>query len=227
MKRLILALSLLATPAFAADLPVKALVAPPVPNCDITRCSGFYVGLNVTGVGTNLDLIGGGLGGSVNANGTLLGGHVGYQAWNGQWFGAVEAGCAYDLTQKVDAIGGTNSNRFLCTEVVKAGGLLGSLLGTGWGNPAPAAPSQGALPFNIPATLSSALVSPYVTLGAAQRFGKSGFVSGAGAQFIISANWNIGLEYMHIRYNRQQVTEFQELDTENLIRMSVNYHFGK
>lgn len=229
MKKLIAALVLLATPAFAADVnPLANIVKAPVAApCTTTGCAGFYVGLDVTGIGTNLDVIGSGVNGSLNANGTLLGGHVGYQTWNDRWFGAVEAGCSYDVAQNVSAIGGTNSNRFLCTEVVKGGGLLQQLLGTQFGSVSTAAPSQGPLPFTVPAALSGALITPFVTVGAAQRYQKNGFVAGAGAQFLLSANWNVGLEYMHINYNKGQVATGQVLDTENLIRLSLNYHFGK
>lgn len=219
----VLAASLL--PAAAADLPAKPRLLASPAQCTSTACSGFYLGLDVTGMGSNLDVLGSGVRGSLFAGGMNLGGHVGYQVWNGALFGAAEVGCAYDVAQNVGAVGGNPTSRLLCTELVKLGGSLTGLLGGGLAG-APAAPSQGPVAVNVPASLANALVSPYVTIGAAQRHQKTGFAAGAGALFLVSANWNVSLEYLHINYNNAQVGPTTTLDTENLVRIGLNYHFG-
>lgn len=208
----------------AADLPVKALTLPRVASpCTVAACSGFYVGVDAAGLNSNLDIIGSGLAGSIGAGGMQLGVHAGYQAWNGPWFGAVEVGASYDMLKNIPAVGGSVSNRFLTTELVKVGGMLGALFGAP--QPAQAAPSQGPVPINVPSALANSLVSPYMILGAAQRFSKTGFVSGAGMQFVVSQNVNASVDYLHIQYNHPQVTPLETLDTENIMRASINYHF--
>lgn len=227
MKKALVALALLVPlGAQAADLPVlPPLKAPLLPStlCTTTSCSGFYVGVDLTGMGSNLDILGSGLNGSVFAGGMMIGGHAGYQLWNGAYFAAVEAGCAYDMMQNLNAIGGTPNNRFLCMEKVKAGAQLAGLFGVGTG--AQAVPSQGPIPINIPALLQNSLMSPFVVLGAAERYSRTGMVTGAGASFVLSSNISTTFEYNHINYNKGNVTPVATLNTEDLVRASIDYHF--
>lgn len=223
---LTLALLLASTSAYAADqtLPkARALIAAPATLCTTTMCTGFYAGVDLSGAGSNLDILGSGISGSVFAGGIQLGAHAGYQLWNGAYFAAVEAGCAYDMTQNLNALGGTPNNRFLCQEVVKAGAQLAGLFGIGGG--AQAVPSQGPVPINVPALLANSLMSPFVTIGAAERYSKTGMVTGAGASFVLSSNVSTTIEYRHISYNKGPINPMVTLDTENLVRASIDYHF--
>lgn len=226
MKKLLLGLALLASPAYAADLPIprKAVAVAPATLCSVTSCTGFYAGVDVTGMGSNLDILGSGINGSVFAGGMMIGAHAGYQLWNGAYFIAGEAGCSYDVSQRLSALGGGPSDKYICQEVLKAGMQLAGLFGIGQG--APAAPSQGPVPINIPALLQNSLMSPFVTMGAAQRHNKNGLVTGAGANFVLSSNWSTTFEYRHINYQKGEVAPGMVLDTENLVRVSFDYHFN-
>ena len=76
LKLLLLTLMvLLPVSAVAADLPVKN--ATPSKTWTTTSATGCYLGANVMGVGSNLDIIGSGINGSVFAGGALLGGTAG------------------------------------------------------------------------------------------------------------------------------------------------------
>lgn len=223
---LVVMLSLLQL-AQAGDIKVPAnaraaVFPPPADPCTVTQCSGLYVGVDLTGINSNLDILGSGIAGSFGAGGQMLGIHGGYQLWNGTWFAAAEVGCAYNLTQNFNALGTDPSNKFLCTELIKGGFALSGLFGIGSG--AAATPSQGPVPINIPAALLNSLTSPYFIVGAAQRFSKNGFVSGAGAEFVLAQGINVGAEYLHINYNAQ-VNPVLTLDTENLFRIYLNRKF--
>ena len=228
MKRLIClaALAAFCVPAVAADLPVlplKAPIAAPKTLCTLTDCSGFYAGADISGMGSNLDILGSGINGSVFAGGMMFGVHAGYQLWNGAYFAAGEVGCAYDAMQNLNALGGTPSNRFMCREKAKVGMQLAGVFGIGTG--AQAVPSQGPVPINIPALLQNSLMSPFVVLGAVERFNKTGMVSGAGASFLLSANWSTTIEYNHLNFTKGQITPIATLDTEDIVRASLDSHF--
>lgn len=154
----LLALSLIAnTSAVAADLGSQPMAAkaPVYTGCVINNCTGLYAGVGLSGNGTNADIIGSGLSQSVFAAGAQVDLHAGYQFWNGTYFAAIEAGIGYQFTN-----GGAiqfNGNQLTGYEIVKLGVSLSGLLNT------------GASPIAIPAALSSALMSPYVAVGAIQH----------------------------------------------------------
>src|SRR5262249_29833108 len=83
----LMALLALADRALAADMPAKAAAAQPAqPSCTPQVCSGFYIGGNLIGVGSNIDVLGSGINNSVFAGGAMLGANLGYQFWNGRMF---------------------------------------------------------------------------------------------------------------------------------------------
>src|SRR5579862_9291627 len=84
-------------PALSTDMPAKAQAAAPIPTCTITQCSGWYLGGHVEGLGSNADILGSGIQSSIFAGGAGLGGHAGYQLWNGNFFAAAEIGGTYDV----------------------------------------------------------------------------------------------------------------------------------
>lgn len=224
----ILALLLTTSLASAANLalPVKAPVIPQV-SCTVSMCSGFFGGFNITGVGSNLDILGSGINNSVFAGGGALGVNGGYQFWNGSLFFAGEVMGDYDFQQP--GLVASNGNRFFAAGLVKAGVGLGNLIGIG--NPGTAGagtPSQG--PINLAIVPGTALLSPYVLTGGAFRNGRQGWVTGAGTEFIISQGWNLDLSYMHINYNGAQTTVIpgavvNATDTENLVQVALKRMF--
>lgn len=221
--------------AAAADLTLKdqsvypktarmAAVSEPVNTCTLVMCSGFYVGVDLTGLGTNVDLNNGAS--KLFAGGTMLGGHAGYQLWNGTYFAAVEAGCAFETANNLNVTGsGGLRHKYLCTELVKLGAGLNGLFGAS-ATPS-TAPSQGPTPINIPASIAHMLAAPYVTAGAAQRLGKTGTAVGAGAEFILAQGWNLSLEYLRITYPGKGpvISPDEAIDNENLIRLTLNRKF--
>ena len=101
MKRLlgVLIAGLLTAPAFAADLTTKAApLATAAYGCVPQSCSGWYAGFGILGDGSNADVIGNGINGSVFAYGGALKVQGGYQLWNGQWFAAIEGSVGYEFT---------------------------------------------------------------------------------------------------------------------------------
>src|SRR5947209_18566166 len=93
-------LALGTVPAIAADLPVATKAPAYVPTCTVANCTGFYIGGHIEGEGSNADIIGSGINGSIFAGGAGLGIHAGYQLWNGQFFAAGEVGGTYDTGGK-------------------------------------------------------------------------------------------------------------------------------
>lgn len=200
---------------FAADMAVKA--QPALPSCSPQQCSGFYVGANLTGVGSNIDILGGGVNGSLFAGGAMMGANVGYQFWNGKVF------FAFEVSGDYDTMGAASSNgRWFASEVVKFGMGLQGLFGAAT---APTSPTQTPVSISVPASIMQALTSPYIQLGGAQRPGRSGWVTGAGMDFIIAQNWNLDLSYMHVTYSDKSLAPDKVEKSEDLAKLSLNYKF--
>lgn len=203
--------------AEAADMPL-AVKAPAVvvDPCSLTSCSGWYVGAALIGAGSNLDILGSGINGSVFAGGGMIGVNAGYQLWNGRFFAAAEVLGAYDAASNV-ANGG--NQRYFFAEVVKFGMGLQNLFSNGVG----VTPSQG--PVAIPNILASSLLSPYVQFGVAERPWGTGWISGAGADFTLGAGYNLDLSYMFIKYNTPALNAITLDRNENLLKLSLNRKF--
>lgn len=209
----IASLAMLFSPtARAADLAVKApqgfFASTP---CTIQACSGWYAGFGLTGNGTNADIVGNGINGSVFAEGGQIDLHGGYQMWNGQWFGAVEAGAGYRYTNGGVPDAGT---KFVGYEIVKLGYGLQGLI-----NPSTASTTPGqAPPINVPAAIANALISPYLAFGGIQTRGVSVWANGAGAEFILASHYNLDLRYMY-------APSQEGLPPVQQVTLGVNYHF--
>jgi opacity protein-like surface antigen len=206
----------LALVAALAIVPARAQApAPASPNCTVAKTTGFYAGVNAIGVGSNLDIAGQGLAGSLFAAGGLAGANVGFQYCKGNYFGAVELSADYDLSGMTPGAGG----RFLVLETIKAGGSLASLIG---GSATPATPSPT---INLPAALNAQLISPYVVLGAAQRSFGTGMVTGAGMDFALGGGWSLDLSYLYIKYDGAMASSVLGVSNENLVKIGLNYVF--
>lgn len=196
------ALALLAVPALAADLPVKAAASTwgtAVQPCTVPTastplsCSGFYVGLGVGGEGSNANIIGGGIEGSVFAGGitpTIVGG---YQYMKGNWIFGAELNVGYTVDTNATANGVGNSfNGWRITEDFKVGGNLAAMFGS-------------VAPITVPPQLASSVLGPYAHVGTSQwqlpGGWASGFVSGAGVMFDIGPRLFGDLRYSYTNFN--------------------------
>jgi len=157
--------SLFAASAFAADsLPVKALPSLPAAVCAPGSCSGWYVGFGLVGNGTNADIIGNGINGSVFAAGGAMKVQGGYQFWNGAFFAAAEVGVGYEFTTPASAaLAPSQGSRFVGTELVKLGYNFFPSTAA-----AVSLPSQSPVPLTVPANLL-ANTTPYLAFGGVQR----------------------------------------------------------
>lgn len=184
----------------AADLTVKAAPAIAFANpCTVATastplsCSGFYVGAGLAGAGSNADIVGNGINGSVFAGGITptLGG--GYQYVQNNWvFGAeLDMGYAVNTNANVNGIG-NSFNGFRITEDFKVGGNLAGILGT-------------QNPITVPASLANSVLAPYAHVGATQwevpGAWAAGNVSGAGLLFDIGPRTFGDLRYSYTNFN--------------------------
>lgn len=205
MKKLLVALTLFVSPAFAGDIPppiVKAPVIAPVVNCATSaNCSGFY---GTFGIANNADLAAGLNSGATNGVGILAG--VGYQLWKGQVLAGVEVTAGAEF--------GTAGSKggYLGTEFVKLGYNFFPSTAS-----APTAPGQSPLTSFVPANLLAAS-TPYIIAGGAQRHGISQGAAGLGIETIIAAGWSSAFEW----YNAPST---KGMPDENVFRIMAQKHF--
>lgn len=215
-------------PARAGDLkPVlksQAQLAPA--NCSVADCSGWFAGFNIAGVGSNLDILGSGINNSVFAGGGMIGLNGGYQLWNGQFFAAAELMADADFN--AGGINNPNNDKFFVAGLGKFGVALGNVLGIG----APGSnPTPSQAPLNLAVIPGTALLSPYVIGGGAWRKGRTGWVTGAGMEFLLAKGWNLDVSYMHINYQAGQGATVvpgavvMPGSTENLVQIALKRMF--
>ena len=213
---------LLPSAALAGDLNAPALPfkAPVSSPCTLQGCSGFYLGVGLSGTGTNADIVGNGVNGSVFAAGGIIDVHGGYQLWNGQYFAAFEGGIGnqFQPSQPLSSLG---AGSLVGYEKIKLGLGLTGLFNQPSGTPAS---GQAPAAINIPASIAAALISPYLTTGAMQRNGVSQWISGAGAEFLLASHWNLNLEYVY-GAPVSKTSPFNGAPPLNLVTLGLNYHF--
>lgn len=200
-------------PALAADLSPMLLKAP-VHATDCTRldCTGWIIGANIIGTGSNLDILGSGVNGSVFAGGGLIGVDGGFQFWNGKYF----AGALASIDLDANMNGKAQNGRYLAMGLFQAGiGLTGVFASD---------PTTG--PVGIPSQIASALLSPYLQFGVAERARGTAWVSGAGAEFGLSKTWVLRLDYLRLNYahDTTAVVPLGVVDqsaTENLVKATL------
>lgn len=214
----------IAAPAFAADLPTKLKPIPvkalaPV-SCMITNCTGWYLGGHIEGVGSNADILGSGINGSIFANGAGLGGQFGFQTWNGSFLFGVEVGATgYTGGTSIIATAANINPMWSADALAKVGIGLGSLF-----NSAP--PATGSV--NIIQQLSANVITPYFDVGIRMRNFGSGFVTGGGVEYAIGGPWMAFAEYLHVNYEKTVTSGIApvSIGTENVVRAGVNYMFN-
>jgi hypothetical protein len=218
MKKILLATTLLASPCYAVDMNKPPA---PMPSCTVQACTGFYVGGHIEGEGSNADILGSGINGSIFAGGAGLGAHGGFQFWNGNFFAAAEVGATYDVgsSTTVGTVAGVNQH-WSVEELAKFGIGLNGLFNSG-----SATPSQG--PAAILQNLNAAMISPYGIVGGRTRSFGTGLVSGAGVEYTLGGGWNAYAEYLHVNYNQTVSSGATpvSIGTENVVRAGVNRKF--
>ncbi len=176
-------------------------------------CTGPYIGGGIAGQGSNANIIGSGVQGSLFAGGMTPTFDVGYQYAKGNWFFAPEFDGGYAV--------GTNGtaapvNGIHLTEIFKLGGNLSALLG-----------NQQA-PITIPAQLANAIISPYVAIGQAQwqltHAWANGTVGAAGVVFDIGPQWFGDLRYSYTDFSAAK-SKGIVLNNDNSIMLTANYKF--
>jgi opacity protein-like surface antigen len=218
MRKLALLLALLSTPAVAADLPpimTKApAVAAPVAYCTLTYCSGFYVGGELLESGGNFNIAATGLSGLADNN-FAMGGHVGYQYWNGKIFAAAEGGGDYGLIEKGQLPGGGNQGLWDAYFLGKVGYSIADLFTNTSGTATP----------SLPTSLANALIAPYVAVGVWCRPWGCGTAVGPGVEGLVATNWTLSVDWLYVSYNNASINPIVSQQSESLVRASLDYHF--
>jgi opacity protein-like surface antigen len=202
-------LLLTAMPLSAADLAVKPQAFSSSP-CTPVSCSGFYAGGTFGGVGTNLDIIGSGVNGSVFAGGGIAAFDVGYQFTNTNWFLGIEAAAGYQFATNASVNGlSGNAAGIFAYQIAKLGGNLSALIG-------------GAQPITVPPSLANAQIGLYGLTGAVEREFANGWATGAGGEFDIGPHSFVDLKYMHVQYG-PSTHGLAHLSDENIVLVGLNY----
>lgn len=225
MRKFVIAAAALAASghALAGDLPAKAkplaafaAVAPcTVPTASTPlSCSGFYVGGGLAGQGSNANIIGGGINGSVFAGGMTPTADVGYLYAKGNWIFGAELDVGYSVGTKANANGmGNGFDGFRVSEVFKAGGNLGALLGT-------------QQPITIPPQLANSVLGPYVHVGTTQwqlpGAWANGVSSGAGLLFDIGPRLFGDLRYTYTNFSAARAGGVV-INDDNSLMATVSY----
>ena len=209
-----------AMPALAADLAVKAqprivgAFDAPASGCVPQSCSGWYAGFGILGDGSNADVIGNGINGSVFSTGGAIKVQGGYQLWNGQWFAAIDGSVGYEFTTNASAgaVFNGGGSRFIGTELVKLGYNF-------FPSTAAAVPvnGQSPVPITVPANLLASS-TPYLTFGGMQRRGLNQWVNGAGIQTVVAAGWSTDVKYLYAPSQNGEAAA-------SIVMFELNKHF--
>lgn len=211
MKRIIVAAiaAFLSSSALAADISTKAPTSAAILTtapCSAASCSGFFVGAEISGSGTGvnvLDL------GSLNAAGTFMGGNVGYQFYNGTYWLGVKASVDYQIGSTSSQLTPGLSNIF-AFEGVEVGGNLATLF--------------SIAPIVLPGPLSTAV--PTILIGACQHGNLNGYCAGAAAHFFVpNSKFTIDVNYLNAQYGPTAVSPNATASTENRGTFGFSYHF--
>lgn len=202
-RSLIIALALLPSLAFAADMPVKAPpVAAPGPCQSAANCSGGYLDF---GLGLNADLGASFTGGAGANNGESLNFGGGYQVWKGQLLAGVELNGGYQFGS-AGSVGGFTSTQFV---------KLGYNFFPSSGSASPL-PSQNPLAGFVPASIL-ANSTPAIIGGGVLGHGIEKAAMGLEVDTVIAAGWSTAFQW----YNAPSVKGQSD---ENVFRILVQKH---
>jgi outer membrane immunogenic protein len=231
--------ALLAPPALAADMAVKA---PPSADVPVYDWAGFYLGIEGGGgFGSTSHAFaaapsGANSGGSSNLKGGLAGGTYGYNFQFGRWVAGFEGDFSWSgISDTFIANSGTptfcpagfpcyTSLEWLGTDRVRLGYAFDRYLAYATG---------GVAYGNVLATILNAGPTGIDS----ETHTRVGYTVGAGIEDMIAPNWSVKLEYLYTDFGRENgytcvvCTPFpptKELVylNSNIIRLGVDYHFG-
>jgi opacity protein-like surface antigen len=223
MKKFLLAASVasLSIPAMAADLPAKARpIAAVTDPCTVATaatplsCTGAYVGGGLAGQGSNADIIGSGVSGSVFAGGMTPTIDAGYLYAKGNIVFGAEFDVGYSFATKAAAnTVGNSFNGFRITEDFQAGGNLSGLLGT-------------QTPITIPASLANSVIAPYIHVGTTQwqlpGAWANGVESGAGVWADLGPRIMANLKYTYTNFSSARAGGLI-INDDNSLMVTINY----
>jgi outer membrane immunogenic protein len=235
--------------AFAADMPVKAPVAPPV----LDPWTGFYLGGNVgySWGNWNNDSINGnfpaGSGftntASTSVKGWVAGGQVGYNKLYGPWLLGVEADFQ-GTGQKADLDGGTSLTILTTTVSISelnhwkmpwfgtVRGRLGATVADSWLLYVTGGLAVGRADYThtSSATVTTPGGSATATLVFEDGATRLGGAVGAGIEKAIDAHWRVKAEYLYLDFGSHTFISGTGFDTnirmrDNIVRVGFNYRF--
>lgn len=206
----------LPTSGRAADMKPVTFKAPflSVPACTQQLCTSWFVGANTVNGGGNFDVLGSGLQG-LASNGVSLGGQLGAEFWNGQWYASARAIGDYQIT--LNGVGHGASKELSGGGIVSLGYSLASAFGAG---------ATGQAAPTLPGPLAASLMTPYINAGF-WHHKTGGLVTGVGVEALLATNWTLNADYLHVNYNTGDPTVIDPIiRTENLFLFSINRHFA-
>jgi outer membrane immunogenic protein len=245
---LVLAALAAAGPAVAADMPVKAPVAPPV----VDPWSGLYFGGNAGYSWGNWDnsningrdfIVNGVLTGvaSPDVKGWVAGGQVGINQLYGRWLYGVEVdaqatGQHADQSGSFGAVIGdfrvttTEANRWEMPWFATLRGRVGAVIADTWLLYVTGGVAVGHFDYNITSTA-------VVTIGGVTGTGvvfreegitRAGGVVGAGVEKAIDAHWRVKVEYLYMDFGSRTLIGGSGFDNnirlhDNIARVGINY----
>ncbi len=189
------------TAVMAADLPSRRVAPAPVYAAPIFTWTGFYAGVQAGYAWDKVSVDSPFLGAlSVNKNGFVGGGHVGYLYQSGPAVfgveGDVEGTSLYNSALRASLRGrlGLGFDRTLLY-------VTGGLAVAGGGN-------GGNYLYNNSDTT------------------RLGWTVGGGAEYAFAPNWSARLEYRYSDFGNHMVGYSTAHRTENAVRLGVSYHFS-
>jgi opacity protein-like surface antigen len=238
-----------AGPVVAADMPVKAPVAPPV----VDLWSGLYIGGNAGYSWGNWDnnSIGGFLVGSgftsvvsPDVKGWVAGGQIGINQLYGRWLFGVEVD-GQATGQHADTTGSFSATIGAFTTTIAQGnhwempwfatlrGRLGATFWDSWLLYVTGGVAVGH--FDYSQTTTATISSRGVPIATATAFNeeaanRAGGVIGAGIEKAIDARWRVKAEYLYMDFGSRTFLAGTGIDDtirlrDNIVRVGFNYRF--
>ncbi len=218
-----------ASPAMAADIPAPYYKAPPpVYAPAFYNWTGFYIGGHV-GYGwadfSGQDPVTGAPTGSLNADGFLYGGQIGFNYQLGSWVLGIEGDASFGDIKYSQDLGGGDRAEIELEHIFTVAGRVGYAFDR-WMIYAKGGGAWTQEKYN------------FVVLGntATGTVDRSGWLVGAGVEWAFAGNWSAKLEYNYMDFGSKLVTLTTtgglvaapaNVDlTVQTVKLGVNYKFG-
>jgi hypothetical protein len=158
-----------------------------------------------------------------------MGGQVGYEFFSNQFYFAGLAHVEQDLSLNA-AIGTSFTNKLTYGGCARVGYSLAGILGASTTGNASGSPV-------LPTALLQSLMTPYVNICEDKRHNQPAVATGAGVEALLAANalgrsaWTLNVDYLHYNYNQGGTAGTMAglpvaQTSDNVIKASINYHFG-